>query len=89
MLVSWESLSPDARCSVAACGYGGGMSESEEQPRTVTISQGSAPLPSDGDVDVEVDPAGLDPEELPATSDPDAMNDDPALGGTAGQGGAG
>lgn len=65
------------------------MTESEDQPRTVTIGQGNAPTPTEGDVDVEVDPATLSPDDRPATSDPAELADDPALGGTAGQGGAG
>ena len=43
-------------------------------------------------VDVEVDPADLDePTEEPATSDPEKMTDDGAMGGTCGEnaGGAG
>ncbi len=38
--------------------------------------------------DVSADPADLDATETPATSDPEQMTDD-ALGGVAGQGGAG
>ena len=39
--------------------------------------------------DVSADPADLETADVPATSDPEQMTDDEALGGVAGQGGAG
>ena len=39
--------------------------------------------------DVQADPQDLDVEEKAATTDPAQMSEDAALGGAAGQGGAG
>ena len=39
--------------------------------------------------DVSVDPADLETEDTPATTDPEQMTDDGALGGAGGAGGAG
>ena len=39
--------------------------------------------------DVGADPANLDVEDRPATTDPEQLTDDGALGGAGGQGGAG
>ena len=61
--------------------------------------QPQAPRQDDRNIDIAVDPAemtrtapeggDIDPDLKPASSNPDAMTDDGALGGTAGQGGAG
>ncbi len=64
-----------------------------EQPGTSS----SAPSSSEGDVDVTVDPQAMangdegdiDPDLVPASSDPDKMVDGGRLGGVGGQGGAG
>ena len=64
-------------------GYGGAMSEpSANQPSdTAPVLDGT---------DVSADPADLDTDDVPATSDPEQMTDgDDELGGVAGQGGAG
>ena len=51
-----------------------------EQPDTAPVLDGT---------DVSADPADLETEDTPATTDPEQMTDDEALGGVAGQGGAG
>ena len=58
------------------------------------MSEPSAPDQSDtapvlDGTDVSADPADLEVDDRPATTDPEQLTDDGALGGAGGQGGAG
>ena len=53
----------------------------------MTQPNDTAPV-SEG-TDVSADPADLEVEDRPATTDPEQLTDDGALGGAGGQGGAG
>lgn len=58
----------------------------------MTQPDDSAPVLDGTDISAEpadLDGRELDPEDRPATSDPDELTDDGRLGGAGGQGGAG
>ena len=54
------------------------------------MTEPDAPALEEG-TDIEADPSALDSTDTPASSDPDEMTDDGAMGGTGGEnaGGAG
>ena len=58
------------------------------------MSEPSAPDQTDtapvlDGTDISADPADLEVDDRPATTDPEQLTDDGALGGAGGQGGAG
>jgi hypothetical protein len=65
----------------APSGYGDRMTAPDRQPNdTASVLDGT---------DVSADPADLEVEDRPATTDPEQLTDEGRLGGAGGQGGAG
>ncbi len=61
-------------------GHSGYWAAMSEQPDSAPVLDGT---------DISADPADLEVDDRPATTDPEQLTDDGALGGAGGAGGAG